>query len=191
MTLGELLDEIREQYLKQFRHRIAEAKRAGMAVNAEAAYRNAHGALVREGTLNLPLRLDIVESLDSEAHKTFTVDSTSALAFEPIDFNWNGDTVVQLGPFNWDGCHASAVGVSEIVDWSCLRSWFDKWFDGEDTRQTGDDGLCGVIHFLSDPHKNGETVAFEVDFGSAPIEAFEEFLDALCDSGATRIAIGQ
>src|SRR5262249_32000073 len=81
-------------------------------------------------------------------------------------------------------------GISRGVDWSPLCTWFERWFDVEDTRQPDDDGLNGVIHFLSDPEYKGAATVFQVDFGSAPEEAFEELLDALRDSGATKIEIG-
>lgn len=68
--------------------------------------------------------------------------------------------------------------------------WFDRWFDGEDTRQPDEHGLCGVIHFLADPEHEGNATILQVDFGSAPEEAFEELLDALRDSGVTKIEIG-
>ncbi len=156
----------------------------------EAAYRDEHGALISEGTLKLPMRLDVVGVADGEAKDSIRVDSDSMLSFAPIDFKWSGDLPTRLAPFHWDGCHARAMGLQKDTDWSHLRRWFDQWFDCEDTRQPDGDGLCGVIHFLSDPKQEGAATTFEVDFGSAPVEAFEEFLDALRDSGATRIEIG-
>jgi len=190
MTVGQLLDAIRNRYLKQFCRCIAEVQKAGMEPMAEAAYRDEDGGLAREGVLSLPMRLDIVGFAEGEAKGTFRVDSDSMLSFEPIDFEWSGGLPTRLAPFHWDGCHIRAAGIRQETNWAHVRGWFDRWFDGEDSRQPDGDGLCGVIHFLSDPEHDGGTTSFEVDFGSAPEEAFEEFLDALRDSGATRIEIG-
>jgi hypothetical protein len=190
MTVGQLLDDIRDKYLTQFQECIAYVKENGMEAMCEAAYRDEDGALAREGTLSLPMRLDVVGVADGEAKDTIRVDSTAMLAFEPIDFEWSGGLPTLLAPFHWDGCHVRATGIRKNADWSHLRGWFDRWFDGEDTRQPDADGLCGVIHFLSDPKQEGAATTFEVDFGSAPVEAFEELLDALRDAGATKIEIG-
>jgi hypothetical protein len=189
MTVGQLLDDIRERYLTQFRRSISEVQEAGMEAWVEPAYCDEDAALAREGELGLPLRLDLVGVADGEAQERVRVDSDSMLSFEPIDFEWRG-LPTRLAPFHWDSCHVRVTGVPKPADWSHLHDWFDHWFDSEDTRQPDSDGLCGVIHFLSDPKRKGAATVFEVDFGSAPVEAFEEFLDALRDSGATKIEIG-
>ena len=49
--------------------------------------------------------------------------------------------------------------------------------------------ISGVIHFISDPKREDVATIFEVDFGSAPVEAFEELLDAFQASGAKKIEI--
>jgi hypothetical protein len=190
MTVGQLLDNIRERYLTEFRDCIAYVKQNGMEAMCEAAYCDENGAMAREGILHLPLRLDVVGVADGEAKDTIRVDSDSMLSFEPIDFDWRGGLPIRLAPFHWDSCHVRATGIQKAANWSHLRRWFDHWFDDEDTRHPDGDGLCGVIHFLSDPKQEGAATTFEVDFGSASVEAFEGFLDALQDSGATKIEIG-
>jgi hypothetical protein len=190
MTVRQLLDDIRDRYLAEFRDCIAHVRQNGMEAICEAAYRDEDGALAREGTLKFPMRLDVVGVADGKAKDTIRVDSDSMLSFEPIDFEWSGGLPTRLAPFHWDGCHVRATGIWKATDWPHLRGWFDRWFDGEDARQPDADGLCGVIHFLSDPKQEAAATVFEVDFGSAPVEAFEEFLDALRDSGATKIEIG-
>ena len=48
-----------------------------------------------------------------------------------------------------------------------------------------------VVHGLGDPVlRDGETT-LTVDFGSAPVTAFEEFLDALAQMGASSGTIGE
>ena len=190
MTVGQLLDDIRERYLTQFRRTISEVKESGLEAWTEPAYRDEDGKLAREGELSLPMRLDLVGMADGEAKDRFRVDSDSMLSFEPIDFDWSDGLPTRVAPFHWDGCHVRVTGIGKAADCSHLCDWFDRWFDSEDTRQPDEHGLYGVVHFLSDPKQEGEALIFEVDFGSAPVEAFEEFLDALRDSGATKIEIG-
>lgn len=190
MMARPLLNHIRDQYLSQFRQRIADAKRAGMRVITEAAYLDKDGNLVCEGILKLPLRLDIATVADGGAKDIIRVDSDSVVASQPIDFVSASGVLIRLAPFHWDDCHVRAHGIDEMTDWHHIQRWFNNWFDREDARQPDADGFVGVIHFLSDPKHNGSLVNFEVDFGSAPVAAFEEFLDALQDSGARKIEIG-
>ena len=191
MTVGQLLDDIRDKYLKEFRECIAHVRQNGMEPMCEAAMLNEDGVLAREGTLDLPMRLDVVGFADGEAKETVRVDSDSMLSFEPIDFEWAGGLPTRIAPFAWDACDIRVFDIPETSDWSHVREWFDRWFDGEDTRQADEHGLYGVIHFLSDPKHEGNATIMQVDFGSATEEAFEELLDALRDSGATRIEIGR
>ena len=46
------------------------------------------------------------------------------------------------------------------------------------------------MHFLSDPEISDGAVTFSVDLGTAPMEAFEELLDAVEALGATLCEIG-
>lgn len=190
MTLGHLLDDIRSRYLTQFRDSIAEVSSTGRLAIVEAAFRDERGALVGDGTLSLPLRGDVFAVADGQPSESLRVDSESMLSFEPVTFSWGSGLAVRVAPFQWDACDVRATGISSPADWSRLRDWFATWFDGEDTRQPDEQGLSGVVHFLSDPMHDGSAATFQVDFGSAPVEAFEELLDALRNSGATEIEIG-
>jgi hypothetical protein len=190
MTVGQLLDDIRARYLTELRECIAYVKQNGMEAICESAYRDENGALARDGTLNLPTRLDVAGLVDGEGKDNICVDSITMLSFDPMDFEWTDGLPIRLAPFTWDACDIRAFGIPETSDWSHLRRWFDHWFDGEDTRQPDERGLYGVIHSLSDPQREDNSIVMRVDFGSAPEEAFEELLDALRDSGATKIEIG-
>jgi hypothetical protein len=191
MTVGQLLDDIRHRYLTQFRRIISQVRRERMEAWVEPACRDEDGALAREGPLGLPMRLDLAAVADGEVKSAIRVDSDSLLTFEPIDFEWSAQIPARLAPFYWDDCHVQVTGIHHPADWSHLQSWFEKWFDAEDTHPLNSDGFSEVIHFLSDPKAEGAATIFQIDFGSAPVEAFEELLDALRCSGATKIQIGK
>jgi hypothetical protein len=185
-TVRQLLDDIPEKYLNEFRECMAYVKDKGMEVMSEPACTDENAALAREGTLNLPMRLDVVGLADGECKDNICVDSITKLSFEPMDFEWTDGLPIRLAPFTWDACDLRAIGIPEASDWSHLR----QWFDSADTRQADEHGLFGVIHFLSDPKPEGDAMIMRVDFGSVTVDAFEELLDALRDSGATKIEIG-
>ncbi len=189
MTLGDLLDDIRTRYLAQFRRCIGQITGTGRRAIVEAAFRDERGALVGGGALGLPLRGDVFAVAEGQSPESLRVDSESILTFEPVASAWNS-VPIRVSPFQWDACDVRASGIPPATDWSNLRGWFDRWFDGDDTRQADEQGLNGVVHFLSDPAHHASAATFQVDFGSASVEAFEELLDALRDSGATKIEIG-
>jgi hypothetical protein len=43
---------------------------------------------------------------------------------------------------------------------------------------------------MSDPILQGKTLTFSVDFGTSPVEAFEEMIDALRNTGAAEVEVG-
>lgn len=190
MTLGELLAEIREHYLRTLRAALAEAA-DGPRRLGEPAYRLEHGELAREGPWRLPLRLDLV-ALTPAGARPQRVDSAGMLGFEPIELPWTGSTGLRVAPFVWDYAQVCVRGLPTAPDWRPLVDWFEHWFDPEDIRPAGADGLSGVVHFLSDPQSGAAEGAHEfvVDLGSAPVAAVEEMLDVLARMGAREIALG-
>jgi len=182
MKLGELLDRIRGSYVERLQAAVREAKDP----NPEPAYRRRDGSLAREGPLALPARGDLFTE-----GEMVSVDSKTLLSFEPLEFTWEGSLRVVLGPFPWDALPLFLEGSRPDSNWSPLLRWFEAWFDGEDVRSPGSDGLCGVVHFLSDPLPAEGGVRFSIDLGSAPVAAFEELLDAAARLGPARLKIGE
>ena len=182
MSLGLVLDRVREIYVMRLQAAIQQAKKP----IGEPAYRMKDGALAREGPLALPLRGDLF--VDG---KMISVDSETILSFEPLEFVWEKSLCVVLGPFHWDSFTPILDGVGQRADWRPLVVWFEKWFDGEVSREAGSDYLFGVAHFLSDPEQRGNETSFTIDLGSAPVTAFEELLDTIAALGASRVRIGK
>ena len=96
-----------------------------------------------------------------------------------------GQALVTIRPFAWNGVVIVARdGILADVD-----PWFLRWADIEDENENDDDGLGGVIHSLYVTERGDEEIEYSIDFGSAPIDAFEDLLDLLVASGATTIGV--
>ncbi|HEY1082152.1 MAG TPA: hypothetical protein VGE29_07815 [Prosthecobacter sp.] len=190
MTLGSVLDEIREVYLSLFRQAVREAcAPKGARVLPEPSFLTDDGSLAREGSLGLPSRMDVVV-FTGETPENVSVDSESLLTFDALNFDWKEVPVCVL-PFCWDACPVLLTGLPETPDWSPLKAWFEQWFDLEDARPADKAGLYGVVHFLSDPVTEDGKTRFHLDLGSAPVTAFEGLLDALVATGAKRLEFGE
>jgi hypothetical protein len=189
MGLGELLDQVRHYYLE----RLMKAAQQQVSVKntqvvLEPALRGEDGNPTVEGTLQLPLRKDLAVFQDGVVTKLMTIDTEGMLSFEPVSFDWDDGLQVRLGPFRWQAMPVR-MPLRNKTDWQPLQDWFWRWFRKD---EDGDgDSFLGAVHFLSDPEASGEKVAFEVDLGSAPVEAFEELLDAVASLGVKQCEVGQ
>ena len=188
MGIGELLDRIHGRYIAQFEGKLGAHKTPGARVLSEVALVSKDGVVVREGTLNLPIRIDLVVMTDGNAPARLSVDSDVILSFEPIKFRWEDELQVEVHPFHWDSLRLLVGNLAGVSNWSPLTDWFMKWFR-EDEDGAGE--LLGLVHFLSDPKNVEDSVEFKIDLGSAPVEAFEGLLDALVALGATHARFGQ
>ena len=187
MTTGELLDKIREYYLRRFGEVVGEKRKPGATIATETAYRDEHGQPIGDGALNLPSRGDVFVITNGEVTESLQVDTEGMLSFQPLSFAWES-AVVTLSPFQWNWCEVSATGNITAESPSAIVKWFHRWFladeDGVPER------FVGAVHFMSDLEMGTGHFSVSVDLGSAPIEAFEELLDAAVLAGATQIHIG-
>jgi hypothetical protein len=183
MTISDLLEKIREPYVRV----LAESVRQQPA-HIEPAYRQASGALATEGLLELPCRADFI-STEKEAPEPFTVDSKTQLQFEPVSFII-GNTSIKLSPFGWDWVRIGILGLKNESALSVLKSWFLHWFDEEDQNGENEEGLFGVMHFMSEPEVLEEEIRVTVDLGSAPAESVEDLMFRASDAGAKELYVG-
>ena len=190
MNLDQILEQSRSCYLRQFSEAFTKVTADGQPATIEAAFRNENGELSKVGAMSLPWRGDIFVIREGQPPECVSVDSEVWLAFEPFSIELGDNVTAEMAPFYWDGCNISTFGILEQTDWSYLKTWFTKWFDVEDLGNADAEGFLGVIHFLSDPKFDGSKTEFQVDFGSAPVAAFRELLDALKASGAATIQVG-
>ena len=175
-------------YVDAFASQVEERKGSGHAVITEAAYLNKNGELAREGDFGLPARADVIVLRDDSADEGLQVETGRAVSFSPITFAWNENLKVTVAPFEWNWCEVSFHS-GKALKLQPLLDWFEKWFDPSQESGTGE-SLLGVVHYMSDPVIAKKTLRAEIDFGSAPAEAFEALLDAAVDAGATSVRIG-
>ena len=183
MKLGELLEKVREVYVD----RLTKAMAASPGATPEPVLRRRDGTVAREGALSLAMRADFAREAGA-SHETVSVESVSLARFEPLRFEWS-DVPVELGPFFWDALRLSLVGVPTVVPFDALRDWFERWFDA-DAEATHGGSVEHVVHSMSDPVATPEGCELEIDLGSAPVEAFEELLDAATSLGPVRVTVG-
>jgi hypothetical protein len=186
--VGELLDQIRYYYVDRFiKTRDDLLAEQNTRLILEPELRGSDGAVVTEGALQLALRTDMAVIKEGSA-KTLSIDTERMLSFEPVSFMWGAGLGVHLGPFQWQAMRLR-VRLPEITHWQPLQHWFWRWF--KENAGEHNEALVGAVHFLSDPEVSDGTVTFAVDLGTAPVEAFEDLLDALEMMGAKHCEIGQ
>lgn len=184
MSLGKLLDDIRNYDLERLRQAVEARRGSGAQVITEEALRTADGALATDGELALPMRVDVVVlPTNGDPVESLMVDTERMLGFEPVSFTWEGRVEVRVEPFQWSSCRLALQGAGLTV--RPFRGWFARWFEGP----APSGPWKGVVHFMSDPEVTGEGMALVVDLGSAPVKAFEELLDAARDAGAARVRV--
>lgn len=84
-----------------------------------------------------------------------------------------------------DGAAGAPAGKDALA---AVAALFWRWFK-EDAGEHNE-ALAGAVHFLSDPKVSDGAVTFAVDRGTAPVESFEDLLDALEMMGAKHCEIG-
>lgn len=188
--LGQLLDQIRDYYVSRFIDALEEHSSAdGVTIAHEPAFCDENGDVVTAGELSLPARGDLLVIRDGAVSDSLRIDTDGMLSFEPIAFDWPDNNLhIDLHPFQWNWMELRIFGLKTDTDWTPLRDWFIGWFQETDP---ADDELLGGVHFMSDPEYRSEFSQLSIDLGTAPVEAFEELLDALGQMEAARVHIGQ
>jgi hypothetical protein len=95
---------------------------------------------------------------------------------------------IDLFPIVWNAIQFRLKTVRQ--DWNDYESWYDRWLDRDELRQPGRDHLSGVVHHASQPRFQNKRVEFQIDFGSAPMEAFEELIELIRKYRIASLQIG-
>ena len=135
----------------------------------------------------LATRLDAMVDTAEDPHVAVSITSDDEAVLSQATFDVDG-TSLEIGTTAWERCEIRYLGPAE--PWQPVLDWYARWFDAEQKRPPGDDGLCGVIHEVSVPRAQQQHVTLHVDFGSAPVEAFVELVRALVEVGASDLRVG-
>jgi hypothetical protein len=152
---------------------------------AEPALRTADGAIAYDSEgMRTPVRKDVARKEDG-AWVTANVDAPKITPAAPLRLVWKNRLHVTIATITWDYVAFRLAPVGSQRDLGEIRKWFLRWFDPEDLLQKTEEGLFGVVHFVSNPETRDGATELIVDFGSAPVQAFEELLDCFADAGFT------
>ena len=156
----------RASYLAAFNRHFAQLKAGGQNIHAEI--RLEYGAVKRHELY----RQAVTDILREDA--TGKVSATRIVT-SPVEASYPGLPIVSF--IAWHAvtfrCKSEAFPEAELV------AWGNRWIHDEDPPLGPQDGLTGIIHFVGQPEEHDGIFEFEVDFGSAPFEAFEELTTML------------
>lgn len=185
--LAEVLEPVRDLAIGQLLHELARALERGAHVRQEPMRRDRNERVVRQGALHLPRRDDLAVT---EGGQTVMqrVQAPGSLCFEPVQLTRPEGLVTIVRPFLWDAARLVAETPDDAPNWTPVRRWFLEAFQSRYGELAPD--LDGAVHSLSGPQRIDGGWLFQVDLGSAPVEAVGEMIDAFAQSGVRRLVFG-
>lgn len=188
MTLGDLLEMIRQDYMDHLTASAEDLQEDGAEVMFEPAFRDDKGEVALDGVLKLPARIDLLAKRGEEV-ETVQVAAEGVFKFDgSIDITWEGGMALQVFPFAWDMMPVRMEGLADDAKFEPLQQWFWRWFaEPEDLEGPAQE----VVHYLGDPEKVDGLTRIIVDMGSAPLEAWQDLLDACQACGSKKTIVGE
>ena len=131
-------------------------------------------------------RFDLVDQAPQPPQiANFTPDTH--ISFEPQSITWQKKLKVRLEPMAWNDVEFECTGLN--MQKSQLEHWAIRWLDPQNKREVDNHGIGGRIHLVTFPQKKVNRQVFFVDFGSAPIQAFQELLQVLMLADTKKVRI--
>jgi hypothetical protein len=187
--LATQLNAVRRYYLDRFVTTLSDLEQQpGVRVILEPALLDEDGHVVGDGSLDLPVRKDIVVLEQDEFRESIMLDTENMPVFEPLRLRWNDKVDVDIEPFQWNYVRFVMCPTRSLSALGPMKRWFDKWF--EEPESLRDPPFLGVIHFMSDPEFTEGSVAFWVDLGSAPTDALIDLLETCVTLEAKSVFLG-
>lgn len=188
MTLGDLLEMIRQDYIDHLTAAADDLQEDGAEVIYEPAYRDEKGEVALGGALKLPARVDLLVKKGNDVDST-QVAAEGVFRFdESISITWDNGMAVEVLPFAWDMMPVRMEGITAETNLEPLQQWFWRWF-------AEPEGLEGpvqeVVHYLGDPETVDNGVRLVADMGTSPLEAWQDLLDACAACGAKKVVVGE
>lgn len=162
-----MIEQARSHYLKQLSSTLSSLSSQGRSVYAEIC-----------------LELERPEAR-SELYRLYVVDILERLPAgetKVIEINVDPRAVQIPGlpidaPIVWNGVEFRCV--PEHFPEELLVSWGSRWITDEAPPFGPQDNLTGIIHSVTEPSLSRSHIEFSVDFGSAPVAAFDELVALL------------
>ena len=185
--LEEILAPVREGSVAALLTAQARAIDAGADIDPEPLRRDPSGRVKRQGRLDLPSRGDLAVTLDGRT-LIQKVESRRVAEFESLEARTVSGFTAVIHPFRWEDAEITINGEVETPNWVPLRLWYLEWFQPRQTRLQPD--LGAVVHALDGPDRGGASWRIRVDFGSAPVGALAALIEAVSETGASGLRIG-
>ena len=170
-----MIEQTRSHYLKQLNSTLASLSSEGRSVYAEICVE-----LPRPDASRQLYRLYVVDILERLPDGETAVIETNV---EPRSVQISG--LPFDAPIAWNGIDFRCAPDHFPED--ALALWGDRWISDESPPLGPQDNLTGIIHSVTEPSLHGSHVEFSVDFGSAPVAAFDEIVAIL---GGSLLSIG-
>ena len=170
-----MIEQTRTHYIEQLSSTLLSLSSEGRSVHAEICLE-----LPRPDARRQLYRLyvvDILERLPGGETKVIEIN------VDPIAVQIQG--LPLDAPIAWNGIEFRCA--PEHFPEEALASWGSRWITDESPPHGPQDNLTGIIHSVTEPALSGSHVEFSVDFGSAPVAAFDELVALL---GANLRSIG-
>lgn len=189
MDVSKILDSVRSDYISGFVNEISNVQEQGF-VALEPPKMEDSGDIITHGDLELPSRNDWLVMIEDQVNKYSFDLAVSNISFEPVHLKWNDNISISIYPFHWGQCYCHLSDNKDEdadINWHFLRQWYLKWFD---EGISDIHGFSGCVHSMTDPKPVDNGFQLLIDFGSAPIEAIEDWVETAEYMGFTKASIG-
>ncbi len=138
------------------------------------------------GDAPLPFRVKRVDYLVNEngSLQTTLIEGAS-IPIAPREYKTAEGLRLTLKSISWQfvefACNKFDSSNSKFMEWCTY------WMDLDDKFASNEDGLSGVLHFVSNPECADEETIFYVDFGSAPLKCFSSLMEVLSEIGVRQV----
>ncbi|MEM1163284.1 MAG: hypothetical protein AAGJ28_20330 [Pseudomonadota bacterium] len=186
-SLNEHLSPLRERTIAGLLDAQVRALDAGADIEPEPVRRNHLGEVRRDGPLDLPLRGDLMVTLDGRTLIQQVESELPSSDFTALNAVTGAEFSAIVRPFQWDAARLIALSEAANPNWKPLRHCFLEWFQPRQTVLTPE--LAGVVHELKGPVLASDGWRIDIDLGSAPVEVVPAMIAAVAMSGVSKLEI--
>ncbi len=130
-------------------------------------------------------RIDYLISENEQYHDIIIEGRSTSV--EPNEYKLKNGLSLFLKPVSWTFMEF----ICDKFDTESLKfvDWCNHWMNLNESFAKDPNGFAGVLHSISMPASDDVSTTFVVDFGSAPMLAFDSLLDVLSELGVVNVLI--